>query len=96
MKCEKCQKEIESSDIFIIDGEQQVCYDCAQILAIKSKQTNKEIEIVDANYEEYLMCAWCDALYPKSELRREVNLGYICEWCVEGIHSHGEKLVIEY
>ena len=97
MNCETCKKEFEPNDtIFTIDGNQEVCYDCAQAAAQKALEEEREIEILDKNYEEHFLCIWCEDLVPKSELRKEVNMGYLCDTCIQAIHSRGEKLIIEY
>ena len=97
MNCENCKKEFEPNDnIFTIDGERKVCYDCAQAAALKANAENQEIEILDANFEEHHLCIWCEDLFPKSELRKELNMGYLCDTCIQAIHSRGEKLIIEY
>ena len=97
MNCETCKKEFERNDnIFTIDGDNEVCYDCAQAAAKKACKEKREIEILDKNFEEHFLCIWCEDLVPKSELRKEVNMGYLCDTCIQAIHSRGEKLIIEY
>ena len=97
MNCETCTKEFEPNDnIFTIDCDKEVCFDCALAAAKKAFEEEREIEILDKNYEEHFLCTWCENLFPKSELRKELKMGYLCEWCVEGIHSHGETLCLEY
>ena len=97
MNCETCKKELEHNDnIFTIDCDKEVCFDCALAAAKKAFEEEREIEILDKNYEEHFLCTWCENLFPKSELRKELKMGYLCEWCVEGIHCHGETLYLEY
>lgn len=97
MNCETCKKEFEPNDtIFTIDGNQEVCYDCAQAAAKKAHEEEREIEILDPNCEEHFLCIWCEDLFPKSELRKEVNMGYLCDTCIQAIHSRGERLTIEF
>ena len=97
MNCETCKKEFEPNDnIFTIDGDKEVCYDCAQAAAKKACEEKREIEILDKNYEEHFLCIWCEDLFPKSELRKEVNMGYLCNTCIQAINSRGERLTIEY
>ena len=61
MNCEICKKEFEPNDnIFTIDGDQEVCYDCAQAAAKKAFEEEREIEILDKNYEEHFLCTWCE------------------------------------
>ncbi len=86
MNCETCKKEFEPNDtIFTIDGNQEVCYDCAQAAAKKAHEEEREIEILDPNCEEHFLCIWCEDLFPKSELRKEVNMGYLCDTCIQAI-----------
>ena len=59
MNCETCKKEFEPNDtIFTING-QEVCYDCAQTAAKKAIEEEREIEILDKNYEEHFLCRSC-------------------------------------
>ena len=44
--------------------------------------------------DEMCECEWCHEEYELSELKREIDLGYLCPTCIEGIRSHGEKLTI--
>ena len=97
MNCETCKKEFEPNDnIFTIDGDKEVCYVCAQAAAKKAIEDERNIEILDQNYEEHFLCIWCEDLFPKSELRKEVSMGYLCDTCIQAIHSRGERLTIEY
>ena len=55
MNCETCKKEFEANDtIFTING-QEVCYDCAQAAAKKAIEEERNIEILDQNYEEHFL-----------------------------------------
>ena len=40
-------------------------------------------------------CAWCNDLFPLDELKKERNMGLLCDECIQAIRSRGEKLVIE-
>ena len=45
--------------------------------------------------EEYDFCEWCKELMPIEEMRKEVQLGYLCGNCQRTIASRGEKLTYE-
>ena len=55
-------------------------------------------------FEDYLenitdgngTCEWCNEVFEKSELRKEADLGYLCNGCIHAISSRGEKLNLEF
>lgn len=51
-----------------------------------------EAEILDSNSEQCKLCAWCEELYPESELQEEASIGLLCDYCIQAIESRGEKL----
>jgi len=94
--CEICGREIEAgATCFEIGERETVCIECATKMAVDAQNEKKEIEILEAGkIDEWKLCNWCETLSPVSELREEVNLGWLCGWCIEGIASHGEHLTI--
>ena len=96
MNCENCKKELEPNDsIFTIDGLKEVCYECAEKMALDAQKEGRDIEIY-SDYHNYFLCQWCEELFSENDLMRELDIGYLCEHCIEAIHSRGEKLFIEY
>lgn len=51
-----------------------------------------ELTSVEVDGEEYELCEMCGSLHPASECREEVDMGWLCDSCIQGIQSHGEKL----
>ena len=49
------------------------------------------VEEMEEN-EDAVECTWCEELFDKSECRREVNLGWLCDRCQAAIMSRGEPL----
>lgn len=49
------------------------------------------VEEMEEN-EDTVECKWCNELFDKSEVRYEVDMGYLCDHCVEAIKSRGETL----
>jgi hypothetical protein len=49
------------------------------------------VEEMEENEDE-VECKWCDELYDKSECRYEVNLGWLCPYCIDEMKSRGETL----
>lgn len=45
--------------------------------------------------EEYEFCEWCGELMPMDEMRKEIQLGYLCRNCQSAIASRGEQLTYE-
>lgn len=81
------------SNLFRIDGVGG--YSLAEAESIAYERKGEDIEILDENLDEWALCVWCEDLYPKSGLRKEKDMGLLCEYCIEAIRSRGEKLVIE-
>lgn len=56
-----------------------------------------------ASFEDYLenitdgngTCEWCSGVFEKSELRKEADLGFLCNGCIRAIASRGERLNLE-
>ena len=73
MNCETCKKEFEPNDnIFTIDADKEVCFDCALAAAKKAYEEERKIEIHDKNYEEHFLCTWCELCDRYREIRRDV------------------------
>ena len=49
------------------------------------------VEEMEEN-EDTVECKWCHELFDKSEVRYEVDLGYLCDQCSAAIKSRGETL----
>lgn len=45
--------------------------------------------------DDEAICTWCGEIYDKSELKEELNLGYLCDSCIRAIESRGEDLVFK-
>lgn len=92
--CCKCKREFQSDDTRFItehdDEDDFMCYDCAE--------AGLEIgEFIDSEqFEAWSKCAWCEELFPENEMRKEKDMGLLCEHCIQGILSHGEPLCIVY
>ena len=97
-KCEICNKVLDNDDtIFNVGDHGQVCYECAEKEAQAAKKKNREVEITaNQNWETWKLCQWCEELFPESELREEVDLGNLCNHCIDAITSRGEKIALNY
>lgn len=49
------------------------------------------VEEMEEN-EDTVECKWCNELFDKSECRKEVDLGWLCDRCQSAIKSRGEEL----
>ena len=93
--CAICGRPTE--DILLtVDGQENICMDCATKMAAQAKAEEREIEITDESGDAWHLCTWCEELYPESELREEVDLGRLCDRCIAAIHSRGESLTLKY
>ena len=93
--CAICESMTE--DTFLtVGGHENICLECATKMANEAKSENREIEITDENSNAWLLCLWCGELFPESELRKEIDLGHLCDHCIMAIHSRGERLNLEY
>ena len=52
------------------------------------------VETMEENEDE-VECTWCNDLFPKDMCKKEVNLGYLCPRCADGIMSRGETLTFK-
>lgn len=46
------------------------------------------------NVNDKVKCVWCEKDFSESDVVKEEKLGVLCDWCVKGIESKGEKLEI--
>lgn len=73
----------------------------AEFEVIDGGKTYKDIqEAVDElndydDGEEDVECGWCHEMWPETDCRYEVDLGYLCPQCEQAIKSRGEKLTFE-
>ena len=96
--CAICGRPTE--DILLtVDGQENICMDCATKMAAEAKAENRKIEIEhdNGNYiENWHLCTWCEDLFPESDLREETDLGHLCDRCIAAILSRGESLTLKY
>ena len=63
----------------------------AQWAGITEEEWNRGYLLTD----DEAVCAWCGAIYNKSALKEELNLGLLCDSCIRAIESRGEDLVFK-
>ena len=63
----------------------------AQWAGITEEEWNRGYLLTD----DEAVCTWCGEIYDKSELKEELNLGYLCDSCIRAIESRGEDLVFK-
>ena len=49
----------------------------------------------EPDYEEYVTCSWCGEDVPKSDCQHEVDMGWLCDYCIQAIESRGEQLLFD-
>lgn len=52
------------------------------------------VEAMEENEDE-VECTWCNDVFPKDMCKKEVNLGYLCPRCADGIMARGETLTFK-
>lgn len=52
-------------------------------------------DIEDEAVEETVDCVWCNHTLPRSDCRKEVDMGWLCDKCERAINSRGETLTFE-
>lgn len=57
----------------------------------EGKSIKDLVEEMEEN-EDMVECKWCDELFDKSECRYEVNMGWLCPYCIAALKSRGEEL----
>jgi hypothetical protein len=101
--CEICKMEITdtpfSYDNFNDTEYTHICIGCVSELYDKNKDAvdagDIEIHTPQTKYNNWRKCDSCDELYPDNELK-DTSAGMICDWCVDGLSSHGEHISINY
>jgi hypothetical protein len=96
-KCKKCGQDFRSEDNhFTLEDLENICEDCVCCMIDAEDNRDERNQVSDEKGDSYAKCAWCEDLYPISEMKEEKEMGYLCDWCVQGILSHGEQLTIVY
>jgi hypothetical protein len=70
------------------------CTDCPnnpKNTVYNGKTLKELVEEMEENEDE-VECTWCNDLFPKDMCKKEVNLGWLCSRCADGIMSRGETL----
>lgn len=73
------------------------CTDCPnnpKNTVYNGKTLKELVEEMEENEDE-VECTWCNDLFPKDMCRKEVNLGWLCSRCADGIMSRGESLTFK-
>ena len=70
--------DVDGNEIFT--KEEQEEYDC------------DEYGNSNASYDQFHHCGWCEEVYPESDMRHEVDFGWICSRCEDELKSHGGPL----
>ena len=63
----------------------------AETAGITEEEWNRGYLLTD----DEAICAWCGEICDKSELKEELNLGYLCDGCIRAIESRGEELYLK-
>jgi hypothetical protein len=68
--------------------------ECARKPVPEGMTIEQLVETMEENEDE-VECTWCNDLFPKDMCRKEVNLGWLCSRCADGIMSRGESLTFK-
>ena len=72
--------EVDENGDEIFTPEEQEEFDC------------DEWGYSNEGYDQFHHCGWCGEIYPESEMRHEVDFGWICSRCEDELKSHGGPL----
>ena len=67
-----------NEELFTVDGETGFTLDEAEDMAKRAEEEGREIEILDADMEEWAYCVWCEELHPKHETVIEAPVPRLC------------------
>ena len=81
------EKKVEL-DVYDFDQEEYFTPDEQEEYGID--EHGEEID----GYETWHHCAWCGEPFPDSELRKEIQFGWLCDRCAGALWSRGEKLAL--
>lgn len=70
--------DVDGNEIFTKDEQEE--YDC------------DEYGNSNTSYDQFHHCGWCEEVYPESDMRHEVDFGWICSRCEDELKSHGGPL----
>lgn len=70
--------DVDGNEIFTKDEQEE--YDC------------DEYGNSNTSYDQFHHCDWCEEVYPESDMRHEVDFGWICSRCEDELKSHGGPL----
>ena len=97
-------KENEATDANVLDklrayraelGPDFKIKECNERKPVPEGMTIEQlVEEMEENEDE-VECTWCNDLFPKDMCKKEVNLGYLCPRCADGIMSRGETLTFK-
>ena len=76
------------------DAEDFVEESCSRKPVPEGMTIEQLVETMEENEDE-VECTWCNDLFPKDMCKKEVNLGYLCPRCADGIMSRGETLTFK-
>jgi hypothetical protein len=82
----------------IINGFVCPCCDFIENISAAFPEWEKQYfarEDDSEDYKVFAKCTFCGEEFEAEELKREVDMGYLCPSCIEAIRSRGEKLCIE-
>lgn len=60
----------------------------------KEKETEAKVAATDS-VEEKATCEWCGETLPVKDMKKEKDLGMLCQKCLDELKSRGESIIIE-
>jgi hypothetical protein len=97
---EELEVQLPNTEPVLISADDTaVCLACAECIAEDFSEAVEagtiEITADGKPYDLWKSCTSCGSLYPENELKN-TNHGDICEYCVDGLISHGEHISVNY
>ena len=90
------EKDVSYSELAFLQDHKQEVLELEDIrLAERAGISEAEWNRGELLADDEAICTWCGEIFDKSELKEELNLGYLCDHCIGAIWSRGETLYLK-
>ena len=90
------EKDVSYSELAFLEEHKQEVLDLGDIrLAERAGISEAEFNRGELLQDGEAICAFCGEIFDIDEMKKEVNMGYLCDSCASAIWSRGETLTFE-